>query len=208
MARMPKSVRPRAVVIGLVLENDVLAYDCRKDAEDAAAKEKANGPETRNKTGGIVGFLTRNTALYNLLAVSVKKVAFLREAMIALGFINKEHAYKHAVTETNLKTAVEKTTAEIKRLGAALTKGTPFAVLIIPSRFEIRDGDAFYRTLRQDITAALADSGVAVIDPFDDFRKAGFKPTYFTHDGHWSVLGHKIAGRAVAGWLSRQNIGN
>ena len=37
VARMPTLVRPRAVVAGLILENDIHPYDCRKKAAEAEA---------------------------------------------------------------------------------------------------------------------------------------------------------------------------
>ena len=77
----------------------------------------------------------------------------------------------------------------------------PFAVLIAPARFELRDNDRFYTGLRRRLTAALRQRNIAVIDPTAGFMAAGFSPTHFVHDGHWSPLGHEIAGKAVAGWL-------
>ena len=86
--------------------------------------------------------------------------------------------------------------------------GTPFAVLIAPARFEIRDRDPDYQKFRLEMVRALSARGIAVIDPIREFLSAGFQPTHFAHDGHWSALGHKIAARAAADWLRQQNIGN
>jgi hypothetical protein len=78
---------------------------------------------------------------------------------------------------------------------------TPFAVLIAPSRFEIRDQEPGSIRMRKALSAGLAARGIAVIDPIAGFLKAGFRATHFRHDGHWSPLGHDVAGRAVAKWL-------
>ena len=40
LARMPENAKPRAVIVGLVLENDVHAYDCRAAAR---GRERASG---------------------------------------------------------------------------------------------------------------------------------------------------------------------
>ena len=201
VARMPEGARPRAVIVGLILENDIAAYDCRKAARDAPPAEKMSAK-------GLKVFLTRNTALYNFLAVSLKRVGFVRDMLTALGLIAKEHAYTRALSESGMAAATERTAAEIEVIRNALPVGTPFAVLIVPARFEVRDSDAFYRDLRQSMLAALAKRGIHAIDPIEKFLSAGFKPTHFAHDGHWSPLGHVLAGQAAAEWLRRQEIGN
>ena len=82
----------------------------------------------------------------------------------------------------------------------------PLAVLITPARFEIRDNHLFYSELRERTILELANNNIAVIDPIADFKTAGFKQTHFKHDGHWSPLGHEIAGKAVAQWLTGQGL--
>ena len=47
---------------------------------------------------------------------------------------------------------------------------------------------------------------INTIDPISEFKAAGFKPRHFPHDGHWSPLGHKIAGDAVAEWVIKKGI--
>ena len=80
-------------------------------------------------------------------------------------------------------------------------------ILIIPGRFEIRDEDPLYRTLRQMMHRALNKRTVDVVDPFDEFVAVGYSPTHFKHDGHWSSLGHKIAGKKIANKLKYLNTG-
>lgn len=201
LARMPENVKPRAVIVGLVLENDVHPYDC------AAAARRQNREVASGDGVEIVDWiavkrsLTRYLALYNFLAVALKRVDVLREALTAIGVIREGHAYRRVIADDKIDDAVDKTADELAALRAMLPQGTPFGVLVAPARFEIKDGDAFYRRLRLQTNAALTSRGIAVIDPFDRFVAAGFGPTHFAHDGHWSALGHRLAGEAAALWL-------
>ena len=210
VARMPVRIRPRAVVIGLILENDVKQYDCRKMAAEIDAARMKPSVEEPSRWGkrNVKVFLTKNTALYNFFAVSLKRVAFVREFLTAAGLIAESHAYKRKLTEAGLDHAVERTAFEIDVLRSGLPDGIPFAVLIAAGRFEIRDDDPFYRKLRVKMVAALAARGMATIDLFADFRKEGFQSTHFAHDGHWTPLGHEVAASAVAEWLRGQGIGD
>jgi len=202
VARMPESSKPRAVILGLILENDVIKYDCRADiTADAADGDGWRAPHLKK-------FLTRNTALYNFFAVSLKRVALINDALVALGLVAKSHDYPLELSAERLAPAVETTVVEIAKLRAMLPAGTPFAVLTVPTPFEIRDRDPFSRQLRTEVSTALAARGIAVIDPFQALLAAGFSPIYFRHDGHWAPLGHDIAGRAIAKWLRGQGLGS
>ena len=132
---------------------------------------------------------------------SSKRVDVVREALTAIGVIREGHAYGRVMADDKIDAGVDKTADELAALRAMLPQGTPFGVLVAPARFEIKDGDAFYRRLRLQTNAALTSRGIAVIDPFDRFVAAGFGPTHFAHDGHWSALGHRLAGEAAALWL-------
>ena len=55
-----------------------------------------------------------------------------------------------------------------------------------------------YRRLRNMMIAALQKGNIEIVDPFNEFLAAGYQTTHFEHDGHWSPLGHKIAGRKIA----------
>ena len=201
-ARMPDTVKPRAVVVGLVLENDVRPYDCRAEARGKERQAASGNGDAVIDWISVKQSLTRNLALYNFLAVASKRVGVVREALTAFGVIRKGHVYRRQIADEGFDAAVEKTADELAALRAMLPNDTPFAVLIAPARFEIRDGDAFYRRLRRRMTAVLASRGIAVIDPYDRLVAAGFGPTHFAHDGHWSALGHRLAGEAAALWLA------
>jgi hypothetical protein len=202
VARMPSGLGPRAVIVGLSLENDVWAYDCR--ARAAAMERKAPpdpAPAASLTLAGIKGFFIHHSALYNVLAVSLKNVDIVNQTLIAIGVVAKEHGYKRPFATDHIAIAAQGTARELANLRAMFVKGTPFAAVLIAARFEIRDGDPFYRQLRQTVARELHNQGIAVIDPFDAFVAAGFTPTHFAHDGHWSALGHKIAGGLAARWV-------
>ncbi len=199
LARMPENVKPRAVIVSLVVENDLHAYDCRAAArqqKDTATTGPAEGV-TPNSRSSVKALLTRYSALYNFVAAGLKSIDVLQEALTAI-----RHAYRRVIADDKTDAAVDKTADELAALRAMLPKDTPFAVLIVPARTEIKDGDAFYRRLRLQTNAALTSRGIAVIDPYDRFAAAGFGPTHLAHDGHWSALGHRLAGEAVALWLA------
>ncbi len=202
VARMPKGIRPKAVIVGLILENDVTAYDCKARFRRMAATTEL--PTANVSLGSLVGIkdgLTRYSALYNVLAVSLKRLPVAKEALITLGVVAKEHAYRNTLAENDIGRLTAATADELVNLRALLPGTVPFAVLIVPTRFEIKLNDPVYRTLRLEMVAALTARGLDVIDPVAGFAEAGFAATHFTHDGHWSVLGHEIAGKAAAGWL-------
>ncbi len=194
VARMPEGIRPAAVVIGLVLENDLLQYNCTVQATAVPVVEPTRLIDVKF-------WLTGRSALYNVLAVILKRVDIVREALIVSGLVNREQAYKRFFTPEEVEAVTASTGAELANLRQQLPTGTPYAVLIVPARFEIADDDQPYRDARVALAKELAGRGIGVIDPFEAFKVAGFKPTHFIHDGHWSPLGHRIAGEAVAAWL-------
>ena len=209
LARTLKHASPRAVIVGLILENDIGDYDCRTDAAKSPADVVQPEADVHlTSISGMRVFLMQKSALYNFFAVSLKRVAFINEALIRVGLVAKSHTYKPANTLAGFDRVINRTAGELANLKAQLPVHIPLAVLIAPARFEIRDQDPAFQKVRQKMVRELTARGIAVIDPIKEFLNAGFQPTHFPHDGHWSVLGHKIAARAVTDWLSRQNIGN
>ncbi len=198
VARMPEGLSPRAVVIGLILENDIADYDC---APKPAATKPEKGKSSSISLKSIKEGLTGHSALYNFLAVAVKRVDVLSEALVAVGLIEGVHKEKHLFPPAEMVTRVRRTAEELAELAAMLPPAVPMAVLIAPARFEIRDDHPFYRDLRLSMVDALNRRGIQVIDPIAQFKEAGFAPTHFSHDGHWSPLGHEIAGKAAAKWV-------
>ena len=202
IARMPEKVRPRAVVVGLTLENDLSLYDCKKAGRQSATQ----GAEAARLNPSLSGFkwlLTKYSAFYNIAVTALKRVQVINEWLIRLGLAAREHVDPKAIGADSVDAFAESTVGELVRLRGLLAPETPLVVLLIPARFEIRDGTPVYRRLRKAVTRELSKRGLAFIDPFDDFRRAGFGPTHFAHDGHWSVKGHEIAGRAAAAGLKK-----
>lgn len=204
VARMPENLKPRAVIVGLILENDIAPYDCRATAR-RQEEETSSGIDEGVKLDSWIQVkiaMIRYSALYNFLTVALKRIDIVREALTAIGIIRRGHAYRRAIEDDALDRVIGRTADELAALRAMLPRDTPFAVFITPGRFEIKDGDAFYRRLRLETGEALEARGLAVIDPFEGFVAAGFGPTHFAHDGHWSPLGHRVAGMAIAEWLA------
>lgn len=203
-ARMPASLHPRAVILGFIMENDLADYDCAARAKEPPAPEQS--PNSFSGVTSFIGFkywLTGHSAFYNFLAVAVKRVELVQQALIALGAVARPHAYQAATHDEAAKVeprVIERTAEEILALRRRFAS-VPFAVLIAPARFEIRSGDPVYAGYRRGLEAALAARHIDVIDPFDAFKRAGFEAVHFAHDGHWNAAGHRLAGEAAAAWV-------
>ncbi|MSO54319.1 MAG: hypothetical protein EXQ90_04235 [Rhodospirillales bacterium] len=198
LARMPAAVKPRAVIVGLVIENDILDYRCH---EAAGLAQSASPPPSLSIIGAAKRFLTDHSALYNYTAVVLKRYAVVNDVLVALGMVEREHAYHESFDPQETAAHIRSTADALAELRARFAPNVHFAVLIAPARFEIRDGASFHAGLRRATTEALTARGIDVIDPFPDLVAAGFGPTHFAHDGHWSPLGHRIAAQAATGWV-------
>ena len=214
ISRMPKNFSPQALVIGLVLENDISASECKKrnsEEEGLAETHKTSLAKNRQKSilslSNVKRKLTNISALYNFIAVSLKRIEIINRALVMLGIIKPVEIYRSPITKENLVSAVDVTADKILKLKQMMPENIPVSVLIIPGRFEIRDEDPLYRTLRQMMHRALNKRTVDVVDPFDEFVAVGYSATHFKHDGHWSSLGHKIAGKEIADKLKYLNTG-
>jgi hypothetical protein len=200
LRRMPSGTGPSAVVVGLILENDMRVYDCAEEG-------KAPPPVTDNQDGPFSSlihfkrFLTRHLALYNFFAVSLKRVDMVAHAMVRFGLVEPDHQFHVRIDATKLDEVVISTAKALGDLRSMVPAETPFVVLVAPARFEIRDDAPFFKAMREKMIAALAAEGVAAVDPIAEFKQAGFAPTHFMHDGHWSALGHRIAGETVTQWF-------
>jgi hypothetical protein len=197
--RMPKTVRPRTMIVVLTLENDIGVYDCRK----RRAGESPATPAFRISLGALKEWLIDSSAFYNLFAIAVKKSPALRDALIDLGLVARPHVGHDRPEATQIPESTESTARELSALRQTLRADTRFAVLLVPSRFEVRDGDLTSRRLRLAMIDALTEAKIETIDPTADFVNAGFGKVFFTHDGHWTPLGHRIAADAAVAWLRR-----
>lgn len=207
LARTLKRASPRALVVGLILENDLVDYNCRGDVSKNPANiiQPMSDVSVKN-VNDLKIWLMQKSALYNFFAVSLKRVAFVNGALIRIGLVSKGHNYKPSHTTADLDRVLKRTAEELENLRDQAPGDIPFGVLIAPARFEIRDLDPAYQRVREAMVRMLAERGIAVIDPINKFLDAGFESTHFAHDGHWSALGHKVAAQAVANWLRHQKI--
>lgn len=199
--RLPAEIRPRAIILGLFLENDVRPYDCpeafRQRSLDAA---RPATPSSGFSLMGAKEFFTENSALYNFVAVNAKRVEFINKALTAVGLLAREHAEKPHPGPEQTPELARRTAFELRRL-RDLYPGVPFAVLMIPARLELRDASGYYQGLRKAVAAALRGQGLPVIDPFPELKSAGFRKVHFVHDGHWTARGHAIAAAVASEWL-------
>ncbi|WNK00298.1 hypothetical protein L2D14_02465 [Thalassospiraceae bacterium LMO-JJ14] len=195
--RMPKDVKPKAVVVGLILENDLIEYDCRAYAAKPQRVETTKSFNLKE----VKMALMQHTALYNFFAVAMKRVDVIREILIKIGVVNKSQAYRNLLSGQDLQRVTASTAKELVRLRGMFEPEIPFVVLVAPARFEIASDDAEFKAIRLAMTDALAKQGLAFVDPIDAFKAAGFADTHFIHDGHWSANGHRIAAAAVTKWL-------
>ena len=208
LARTLKHASPRALIVGLILENDLNNYNCRAEALKSHTNIiQPKSDVSLKSVNSLKIWLMQKSALYNFMAISLKRVSFINKFLTRLGLVSKVHAHKPVHSLDKFDLVVSRTAAELENLRSQISAGIPFAVLIAPARFEIRDLDKAYQRVRKEMIRALTDRGIAVIDPIDRFLKTGFEATHFPHDGHWSALGHKVAAQAVAEWLRNQNIG-
>jgi hypothetical protein len=201
LARMPDKIKPKAVVLGLILENDIRKYDCGLEAERQAANPSKPNVE-RFSFSKLKRWFTGHLAIYNVLTSSLKRVPVLYNLLVKIGLSEKSHAYRGFINDATFNESVVTTIKEIVNLRKMLPMDVPFVVLVAASRFEIRDDDSFYRKLRLSIISKLETSEIPYVDTLVPFKKVGFESTHFKHDGHWEPLGHDIAGKALAKWFN------
>lgn len=200
-ARMPDSIRPLAVVVGLVIENDLDNYDCAKAATVMPEPERID-----HSIRTLKYYLTGQSALYNSLAVGLKRVAMVERLLEKAGLIAPLSSDRAIPGPEERSMLAESTVAELIRL-RDMFPHIPFSVLIIPARHEIKDDDPTFRDLRERVEDRLSHSGISYLDPIEDLKRAGFRTVHFDHDGHWNEAGHKIAGELVARWIKDLRLG-
>lgn len=203
-ARMPKDISPVAVVVGLIIENDLSNYDCPAKAKAAENSDRASTGSAFNLET-IKQVLTEHSALYNFFAVSLKRVNVMRETLIWAGVVKKSHAYRNPLEGKDMEQIVKATANELDRLRNMFDANTKFVVQIAPARFEIANDDPGYIAARLSLREALTERAISYVDPIDRFKADGFEATHFIHDGHWSAKGHRIAAEETAVWL-RSNL--
>jgi hypothetical protein len=201
LGRMPKDIRPAAVVVGLTVENRVVPMDCAADAKKSA-ESLAPAPSPGFDVLTAKMFLTEHFAIYNFFAVVLKRVDVVTLVLEKLNIINDARLVEfHNSTPEQLMSGLASTAFELERLRAMLAPGTPFVVMVIPTRFEIRDDLPLHREMRLGVEAEMAKRGIDYVDMIDAFKAVDHTKTSFAHDGHWTPLGHQIAAEQVVGWM-------
>ena len=114
ISRMPKNLSPQALVVGLVLENDISASECKKRiTEEEGLAETHKTSLAKNKQESILSLssvkrkLTNISALYNFIAVSLKRIEIINRALVMLGIIKPVEIYRSPMTKENLVSAVD-----------------------------------------------------------------------------------------------------
>jgi hypothetical protein len=203
-ARMPKDARPRAVLVGLTMENDIHLYEAEGAAAAPAETPSAPPPsalrqfwvEAKNQ-------LTAHSAFYNFLSSTLKRSPAVVGALTRLGLVELplDPLWAH---DSHTPEEINTTADEIAALSAMLPAGTPLAVVVIPTRFELQQPGGGWSRDREAMMAALRERKLAVVDPEPELRAAGLAAAHHAHDGHWSVLGHRIAGDKAAAVLAER----
>lgn len=198
LARQPAPMRPKAVVLGLTIENDIDDYaGCQPTPAAAPAPQPQPETTLSQRRAAAKEWLLSHSAFYNLLASTLKRSPAVLALLQNAGMVEREvaigwHQARHEAS------TLEQTVDALVRLRALLPAGTPFAVLVIPARFDLTDKSAEWTADREALVAAMKRHGLTVVDPVAELRQAGEQNAHFAHDGHWSPLGHRIAGEAAA----------
>ncbi|HSV29893.1 MAG TPA: hypothetical protein VLL76_10040 [Candidatus Omnitrophota bacterium] len=196
VARMPKELRPSAMVVGITIENDTGIIECKPATAAELPPEEANWSKT-----GIKRMLSAYFASYNVVSVTTKRIAPLRDVLVSLGVVERENQSHYNFDPARVEESVASMVGEIAKL-RALAPDVPFVALMIPARTDLIDQDPVYRAVRERLGDALRQAGHPVADPFARLAAEGLGRVHFTHDGHWSPLGHRIAAEAVAETLA------
>ena len=203
VSRIPKKFKPRGIIVMLTLENDIRIYNC---AAENSQMQSASDVDIRINLPTAKEFMMKHSALYNVSAVTAKRSPVLRELLMTVGLLARPHIKHGSFGEDDIERRGASVVSELKVLRDMVPADTPFATLLIPSRFEVRDNDNLFRRLREAVKKQLSNHNLDVIDPFEAFRKAGFTATHFAHDGHWSPRGHQIAAAAAAQWIQERGL--
>jgi hypothetical protein len=207
---MPEPRMPVGFVLGLTLENDINSDRCQPGSyvapKTAVEEPAASAPTARQRFVHLKDWLIGNSALYNFAVVTLKRSKRLNDVLISLGLAERPHQIGDHYSASEIGERVASTVSEIAWLRERIAPETPFVVLLIPALFDIRDQEPFFASIRRKVTAELKRRSIAVVDPYEDFVRAGFEPTHFIHDGHWSPRGHEVVGEALARWFKTSRV--
>jgi len=188
MLRMPAAVRPRAVVLGLPLGDEL----GRNPAEaPAAVGLHASWLQLKHRLG-------ERSAFYNLVVQALKRSDRVNTLLVGLQLVEPPRERHPPLPDSEIDAALDSSLEAIGRVQALVPAEVPFVVLLIPTRDDLLNSDPFYRRQRLGMIERLTAHGILVVDPSDAFLSAEKEQVYFAHDDHWTPLGHRLAGEAVA----------
>jgi hypothetical protein len=195
VARGPSPAKPRAVVLGLTMENDIDDYvDC--EAPGVVAPLPPSNQLKRN----VKEWLLANSAFYNLVATTLKRSPRLIMLLQRMHVVEDVLAVDWNAGGYSPE-KLDRTAAAVARLRSMLPADVPFAVLVIPARHDLMEDGGNWGKDRAVIVDAMTGRGLTVIDPSPQLRAAGAAQVHFAHDGHWSVAGQRMAGEIVSDTL-------
>jgi hypothetical protein len=174
--------RPGGLVLAICLENDLLS--------GAPPPDVPPGDEGI----GLRAWLERSSAAYLLLTTAVHQVPLLRDLAVRLGMVtpNLRGISRSPDSDAAIVASVDAV--------AALARGRPMLVVIIPSR-GLWAGEERAREdrLHRRFVVALQARGLDVLD-LRPLLEAGGRPLsyHFASDGHWNAEGHRLAAEAIA----------
>lgn len=197
LAKLRGAGSPKAIIVGLTIENDIVVYDCETARRAPPPAEQPSG--IPRSLGQLKGWLTDQSALYNFFTVTVKRSPALRSGFEKIGLISQVHNLEGAAKIG--REQMDATVHELAHLRDIIGDRIPIAVLLIPSRAEWLEPDGDNRQTRAQLTARLSKHSIAVIDPTSLLLKSAFTSVHFPHDGHWSPNGHTIVGKMIGAWL-------
>jgi len=213
--RFVPGIRPRLVVVGLVL-NDILDYDTVVDPSRGGAAPAEGAVAALNQA------LLRHSHLY-LLGYMRGKSLLYRLGLLDINRTYRDHFLALEPRSPGQDRAWEST---LKHLGAivdaAREASVPLAFAIFPlepqldagrlelyrSRLGLRAGNEALQGLPQRrLAAAAAALGIPTLDLLPAFRGSGKTDLYLRNQSitfdwiHLSPEGHAVAAEAIAEWL-------
>ena len=104
-----------------------------------------------------------------------QKSSRLLQGLTKLGIIARQHQLKNVFDSAESAERVRTTALEIGNIRNYLPQDTPFVILVVPARFEVRDQHPYFRSLRLALLAELAKENIPTIDLYPAFEEAGLR---------------------------------
>jgi DNA-binding protein len=177
------------LVIGICMENDLRDY--------YRANPSAAPPSKRPIKEAVRDFAKSHSAVYLLIATELQQFEPLRRFFQAVGIARKRESEYQMHYNSFDEPAIHYSVDLLDKLTSGRTR---VVVLIIPSRGlwigKYRDVEAKVHDL---FVSEVRKKNIEVIDMRPVFESTGDPMQFhFTHDGHWSEKGHRLAAQYLA----------